>query len=183
MVSANFSQFQASSVCLPSDDSEAPDSLNSSEPICIGKTLPAGNVSSSLGDPGTLRGVETSMTLPCGPVPLLCSFRRPFWVPSCAVGRDAASLGAGRAAARAVGGELADASDDCRDLCWRFEGFSAAALPACDTAEPGSESTFLFMPVWTTGLCCCGRGGGGDSGFCVCVAFGVGVALWCCWNA
>jgi len=42
--------------------------------------LPAGRMSSAPGDPGTLRGVETSMTLPCGPVPLLCSFRRSVFV-------------------------------------------------------------------------------------------------------
>jgi hypothetical protein len=172
-----------SSACLPSDDNEAPDSLNSSEPICIGNTLPAGSISRPPGDSCTLLGVETSMTLPSGPVPLLCSFRRSTCGLSCEACCGTPSLGAG-GAARVVGGgrasagaartgEATDASDDCRDLFWRFDGFSTVVFPLCET-ELDSESSFLFIPVWTTG---CGRGGGGDNGLCVCVVFGVGVAL------
>ena len=164
-MSANYSQRLALKN-LPSEEREAPDSLNRSDPIWIGKTLPAGSMFAPCGDSTTCLGLETSMTLPCGPVPLLCSFRRSIWIFSCDVDRGAESLrvtSAGRASVEgAMMGEVMDASDDCRDWFWRFEGFSVDAPALCDTAELGSESTFLFIPVWTTGLCCIGRGGGGS---------------------
>jgi hypothetical protein len=67
----------------------------------------------------------------------------------------------------ATTGEVAEAEDDDRDLFARFAGCcwgSVVKLWAWETAEPGSDSAFLFMPV-------CRRGreagfGGGESGFC-----------------
>lgn len=143
----------------------------------MGNTLPAGSMSSPAGASTIFLGVETSMTLPCGPVPLFCSFCRWTWVFSHDAGCDAASLGVEGATVRATVGARAvggldmvgvegDASDGCRDLFRRFGGCSTAVPPACDTAGDGSESTFRFMPVWTIGLCCdWGGGGGGDRCF------------------
>jgi hypothetical protein len=137
-------------------------------------------MSSPPGDSDTLRGVETSMTLPCGPVPLLCSFRRSVFVFSRDAGCGTASVDVW-AAVRAIDGvrasaeagrtgEAAEASDECRDTFWRFGGFSVPRPPLCGTVEVDSESTFLFMPTWVVGLCCCcgwagggGCGGGGDN--------------------
>lgn len=115
-------------------------------------------MSSPPGDSGTLRGVETSMTLPCGPVPLLCSFRLSgavfsrdagwgrasvvgAWVAVRVVDGVRASAGAGRT------GEVAEASDECRDTFWRFGGFSVVTPPLCGTVVLSSELTFLFMPA------------------------------------
>jgi len=66
-------------------------------------------------------------------------------------------------------GEAMEAEDEDRDLFARFAGFgwdSVERLGGCDmeTAELGSDSAFLFMPVCRLdGLC--GAFGGGDSKF------------------
>lgn len=163
----------------------------------MGNTFPAGRISSPAGASCIFLGDDTSMTLPCGPVPLVCSSRRPVCVFSSAAGCDTVPLGVGGAAVRVVvvaerasaavctTGDEAEAFDDRRDLFWRFGAGSGAVPPVCDTAEDGSESILRFIAVWTTGLvcCCCGRGGGGggDSGIWVWVALGVDVVGLCCW--
>lgn len=165
-------------MCLPSEDIDAPDNLNNSDPICIGNTLPAGSMSRLLGDSATFLGCDTSMTLPCGPVPLLGSFLRSTCALSCGVDRDVDSVTAGAVVVRVIvgwgsaeavaAGVVFEASDDCRDLFWRLGGFCIALLSLRETAELGSESAFLFIPVSRTGRGCVGRGGGGGDTKVVC---------------
>ena len=169
----------------PSDEIEAPESLKSSEPIWIGKTLPEGKTSAPARVSAMRLGADTSITRPCGPVPLLGSLR--LWVSlfgweafSGAVGavmdeiRGAGCRGSDAVAVAVVvatTGEVAEVMDDARDLDCRLEGcstdcqFGPWALP-----EFGSESAFLFMLVCTERRWE-GRGGG-DSGFCTTMGTG-----------
>jgi hypothetical protein len=123
--------------CLPSDESEAPESLNSSEPICIGKTLPAGSMSAP-GDSAIFLTLVRSMERPCGPVPLVCSLR---FCPSLSVfaggavsvpcGAEADAVvcgGASEVAATATVGEVAEASEDVLDLFGRFAGLCGVSV-------------------------------------------------------
>lgn len=159
----------------PSDDMDAPDSLKSSEPIWIGKTLPEGSISVELWDSTTRLGVETSTTRPCGPVPLLSSLRlgggsNPDWdVLSRVAGavidavKDAGGRRSGVTEVVATG-EMGDAMDEVREVWGRFVDLSSADALTWEMPELGSESAFLFMLVDTDnrrdGL------GGGDKGFC-----------------
>jgi hypothetical protein len=71
----------------------------------------------------------------------------------------------------ATAGEVMEADDEDRDLFARFGGCSAVKLVAWDTAEFGSDSAFLFIPVCSAGRD--GGLGGGDRGFCAGVAVAV----------
>ena len=172
----------------PSDEMEAPESLKSSEPIWMGNTFPEGKTSGPPRDSAMRLGADTSMTRPCGPVPLLGSFRLCVSLFDWDVfSRVAGAVmdevrGAGGRASEAVAvavevaitGEVAEVIDEARDLDCRFEGCS----PGCQFGpwampELGSESAFLFMPVCTERRWE-GRGGG-DSGFCT--TAGAGSAL------
>lgn len=155
--------------CSPSDDIEAPESLKSSDPIWMGKTLPDGRMSGLPRGSTTRLGVETSMTRPCGPVPLLGSLRLCVSLVDGAVfsGATGPVMDAGREAAGAgvADGEAAEVTDDARDVACRLDDFSSnEPFGPWETPESGSESAFLFIPVWTerrfVGF------GGGDSGFC-----------------
>jgi hypothetical protein len=124
--------------CLPSDESEAPESRNSSEPIWMGKTLPAGNMSAP-GDSAIFLTLVRSIERPCGPVPLVCSLRFcpslsvfGCWAVSVSCGADADAVACdGRAsevAATATVGEVAEASEDVLDLFGRFAGLSGVSV-------------------------------------------------------
>ena len=86
------------------------------------------------GDSTVLRGFDTSITLPCGPVPLLGSFLRDPSLFALEPAGGADSLPASgivicvmdnrRGSAVAVtAGEVMEAEDEDRDLFTRFAGF------------------------------------------------------------
>lgn len=86
------------------------------------------------GDSTTFLGFDTSITRPCGPVPLLASLRFCASLSVFAAGavsvsagaEEGAVIGGGRASGvieTATVGEVAEASEEVRDLFGRFAGF------------------------------------------------------------
>ena len=151
---------------IPSEDSDAPESLNSAEPICMGNTLPAGSMSPLPGDSTTLLGSEMWISLPCGPVPLVGFLRRCAWPLPCVLDwfAEAAicatlAMGEGCTSGATVGAGLCEAVDDARDAARRFVGFCCSFVP-CWALVCSSASAFRFIFGDPASLCGSGSGGG-----------------------